>query len=315
MRLLEKCGCHVDLAANGKEALDMAGRFRLRSDPHGLRHAGNGWLRSHARHSRTASRNGTSRSNRGADCACHRRNARGMPGFRHGRLSSPSPFTWKTSNRRCYSGVHSRLLARRVKLLIFSDIHGDKAALEKLMAIEADYYFAAGDLANWGRGSGSPGADPAEARRAHVCAAGQSRIGSRYRALLHAVWPSRFSRRDRWRSPGITWRASATPTPRHSTRPANTASRNCRSGSTNSRASIRWCSSAIRLPKARRSIAPAEGKHFGSEAIREFIEREQPRYFYCGHIHEAAGPARHFRAHPGVGTSESAASCSNCRPW
>ncbi len=32
-----------------------------------------------------------------------------------------------------------------------------------------------------------------------------------------------------------------------------------------------------------------EGKHFGSDAIREFIEREQPRYFYCGHIHEAAG--------------------------
>jgi len=39
-----------------------------------------------------------------------------------------------------------------VKLLIFSDIHGDQAALEKLMAIEADYYFAAGDLANFGRG-------------------------------------------------------------------------------------------------------------------------------------------------------------------
>ena len=38
------------------------------------------------------------------------------------------------------------------KLLIFSDIHGDKAALERLMAIEADYYFAAGDLANFGRG-------------------------------------------------------------------------------------------------------------------------------------------------------------------
>jgi Icc-related predicted phosphoesterase len=32
-----------------------------------------------------------------------------------------------------------------------------------------------------------------------------------------------------------------------------------------------------------------EGKHFGSDAIREFIEREQPRYFCCGHIHEAAG--------------------------
>src|SRR5712692_3153164 len=39
-----------------------------------------------------------------------------------------------------------------MKLLIFSDIHGDKAALERLMKIEADYYFAAGDLANWGKG-------------------------------------------------------------------------------------------------------------------------------------------------------------------
>ena len=39
-----------------------------------------------------------------------------------------------------------------MRLLIFSDIHGDKAALEKLMVTEADYYFAAGDLANFGRG-------------------------------------------------------------------------------------------------------------------------------------------------------------------
>ena len=39
-----------------------------------------------------------------------------------------------------------------MKLLIFSDIHRDQAALERLMAIEADYYFAAGDLANFGQG-------------------------------------------------------------------------------------------------------------------------------------------------------------------
>src|SRR5580698_9046960 len=39
-----------------------------------------------------------------------------------------------------------------VKLLVFSDIHSDARALEKLMAIEADYYFCAGDLVNWSRG-------------------------------------------------------------------------------------------------------------------------------------------------------------------
>ena len=39
-----------------------------------------------------------------------------------------------------------------MKLLIFSDIHGDLQALEKLLATEADYYIAAGDLSTWGRG-------------------------------------------------------------------------------------------------------------------------------------------------------------------
>src|SRR5262245_44273059 len=38
------------------------------------------------------------------------------------------------------------------RLLVFSDIHNDTRALEKLMAIEADYYFAAGDLVSWARG-------------------------------------------------------------------------------------------------------------------------------------------------------------------
>jgi hypothetical protein len=33
----------------------------------------------------------------------------------------------------------------------------------------------------------------------------------------------------------------------------------------------------------------AEGQHFGSQAVRDFIEQAQPAYFYCGHIHEAAG--------------------------
>src|SRR4029077_1553331 len=36
--------------------------------------------------------------------------------------------------------------------LIFSDIHNDARALEKLIATEADAYFAAGDLVSWARG-------------------------------------------------------------------------------------------------------------------------------------------------------------------
>ena len=39
-----------------------------------------------------------------------------------------------------------------MKILVFSDIHGDIQALKSLMKIEADYYFAAGDMVSWSRG-------------------------------------------------------------------------------------------------------------------------------------------------------------------
>ena len=31
------------------------------------------------------------------------------------------------------------------------------------------------------------------------------------------------------------------------------------------------------------------GQHYGSSAVRDFIDKQQPDYFFCGHIHEAAG--------------------------
>ena len=34
------------------------------------------------------------------------------------------------------------------------------------------------------------------------------------------------------------------------------------------------------------------GEHVGSEAVRRFVEREQPELVLCGHIHESRGPDR-----------------------
>jgi hypothetical protein len=31
------------------------------------------------------------------------------------------------------------------------------------------------------------------------------------------------------------------------------------------------------------------GLHAGSRSVLEFIEKHQPEYFFCGHIHEAEG--------------------------
>ena len=39
-----------------------------------------------------------------------------------------------------------------MKVLIFSDIHGDLRALERIASQQADVYISAGDLSNFGKG-------------------------------------------------------------------------------------------------------------------------------------------------------------------
>jgi hypothetical protein len=43
-----------------------------------------------------------------------------------------------------------------------------------------------------------------------------------------------------------------------------------------------------------------EGVHAGSHAVRLFIEEHQPEFFFCGHIHEAAGVAARIGKTRGV---------------
>jgi Icc-related predicted phosphoesterase len=175
-----------------------------------------------------------------------------------------------------------------VKLLIFSDIHGDKAALEKLMAIEADYYFAAGDLANFGRGLEAmgpilkkrgrrmyvlPGNHESEADIVRFCAdfGFQDFHGQTMQIEGYHVAGLGYSNPTPFDTPGeYTERELAERLQRFSGLDPL----------------ILICHTP---PKGTVLDRAAEGKHFGSDAIREFIEREQPRYFYCGHIHEAAG--------------------------
>ncbi len=175
-----------------------------------------------------------------------------------------------------------------MKLLIFSDIHGDKAALEKLMAIEADYYFADGDLANWGRGLEQlgpvlqrraermyvlPGNHESEADIAGFCAEfgfhnfhGQSiEIAGYHVAGLGYSNPTPFNTPGEYSEQELAARlekfSALDPL-------------------------ILICHTP---PKATKLDWAGEGKHFGSQAVRDFIDRRQPVYFYCGHIHEAAG--------------------------
>jgi Icc-related predicted phosphoesterase len=175
-----------------------------------------------------------------------------------------------------------------MRLLIFSDIHGDKAALEKLMDTDADYYFAAGDMANWGRGLEHLG--PVMQRRAermyvipgnHESAADIARFCEQYgfhnfhgqtmRIAGYAVAGLGYSNPTPFNTPGEYSEAELTARlePFSGLDPL-----------------VLICHAP---PQGTKLDRVGEGQHFGSSAVRDFITKHQPVYFYCGHIHEAAG--------------------------
>ena len=175
-----------------------------------------------------------------------------------------------------------------MRLLIFSDIHSSDQALERLMAIEADYYFAAGDLVNWGRGLEAcgkilkkragkvyvlPGNHESETQIATFCTEfgfenfhGQTlKIGEHHVAGLGYSSPTPFN------TPGEYSEAEL-------------AARLSRFEKLNPLVLI--CHAPpfdTALDRIR------DGVHGGSRSIRDFIDRHQTGHFFCGHIHEDEG--------------------------
>ena len=179
-----------------------------------------------------------------------------------------------------------------MKILIFSDIHGDLRALEQALALPADVYIAAGDLANFGKGL-------------ERCAEVLKPLGERLwlmpgnhethdstRAVCERFGFVDFHRQVRPLSSGkgvIHWAglgySNITPfgTPGEYTENEIAAAlapfekfeplylvAHCPPGDT-------------RLDQY------APGKHAGSLALRQWVESVQPERLFCGHIHETAG--------------------------
>lgn len=175
-----------------------------------------------------------------------------------------------------------------MKLLIFSDIHGDRAALEKLMATEADYYFADGDLANWGRGLDQLGPILAKRGERVYVLPGNHESEEDIAQFCQQYGFHNFHGQtidvDGYKVAGLGY-SNPTPfnTPGEYTEPEL-------AGRLEKFAGLHPLILICHTPPKNTKLDRAdEGQHYGSQAVRDFIEREQPRYFYCGHIHEAAG--------------------------
>ncbi len=183
------------------------------------------------------------------------------------------------------------------RLLVFSDIHGDLRALERLMAIEADYYFAAGDLVSWGRGlekvgpilglhsKGSrgnrvyvlPGNHESEQDIAEFC----ERFGL---VNFHGGTLDLPGVRGSVRIGGLGY---SSPTPFDTPGEYSEEEMAARLAKFDAFQPTVMVCHAPPLNTALDQVH--EGLHAGSRAIHEFIDRMQPAHFFCGHIHEAEG--------------------------
>ncbi len=175
-----------------------------------------------------------------------------------------------------------------VKALIFSDIHNDKRALEKLMSMDADVYFAAGDLVSWARGLDKMG-EVMRGRRERVYVL----PGNHESASDIAAFCERFGFIDFHggmveiggvRFAGLGY---STVTPFDTPGEYGEDELEARLEKfTEWKPQVLICHSPpLRTPLDRIK----EGLHAGSRAVREFIEAHQPEHFFCGHIHEAEG--------------------------
>ena len=177
-----------------------------------------------------------------------------------------------------------------MRLLLFSDIHNDWNALERLLDIEADLYISAGDQVSWAKGLERcgeilqsrgdrvyvlPGNHESAADIAGMCA----RFG------LHDFHGQRLQL-GRWHIAGLGY---SNPTPFDTPGEYTETELAERLGRFSGLDPLVLVCHAPPYGTALDQIRP--GVHAGSKSVRHFIETDQPEYFFCGHIHEAEGVA------------------------
>ncbi len=180
-----------------------------------------------------------------------------------------------------------------MRILIFSDIHGDTKALEKLAAQPADIYISAGDLSTFSRGLERCG----EVLRAlgercwvipgnHETAEQNAEFCRKYGLTDFHRQVKQVAGRDGAVSLAGLGYSNLTPfhTPGEFTEDQIAAELKAFEG----------VAAPVELvvhfpPKGTQLDEVMFGRHAGSETLRAWVERVRPRGLYCGHIHECAG--------------------------
>lgn len=179
-----------------------------------------------------------------------------------------------------------------MKILLFSDIHGDTKALARLVAQPADLYIAAGDLATFRRGLDRCGQALEPLGGKLWVLPGNHETHDDTRALCKRYGFVDFHRQVRalestggathWAGLGYS-----------NVTPFNTPGEYSEEEIAQALAGFDGISPlylVVHFPPWNTKLDEfAPGKHAGSPALRTWVEKAQPVRLFCGHIHESAG--------------------------
>ena len=175
-----------------------------------------------------------------------------------------------------------------MKILIFSDIHGDLRALERVVAQPADIYIAAGDLSNFGKVLDRCGEIMIELGERAWIMPGNHETHKETAQFCKRFGFTDFHRQTR-KLNGTNWAglgySNITPfkTPGEYAEPEIAEALSHFVGMDQLYLVVHFPPRDTKLDEF------AEGQHAGSPTLRAWVEHEKPLYLFCGHIHETAG--------------------------
>jgi len=175
-----------------------------------------------------------------------------------------------------------------MKVLVFSDIHGDLQALKLLVTEQADLYISAGDLSTFGRGLEGCGEALEHLGKRLWVLPGNHETHEEIRTLCKHFGFVDFHRQMR-RLGTTNWAGLGYSNPTPFNTPGEYTEEEI------ARALAEFDTSqplylVVHFPPYGSLLDRVrQGEHAGSRVLREWVKRVQPAYLFCGHIHECAG--------------------------
>lgn len=175
-----------------------------------------------------------------------------------------------------------------MKVLVFSDIHQDLKGLQRIVETNADLYICAGDLVSWAKGLAACGEVLRPLSEKLWVIPGNHESAGQIESFCRDFGFNDFHGKT-FKAGGMVFAGLGYSNPT----PFDTPGEYSEGQLERLLAQFKGLSPLALVCHAPPLETPLDesgpGKHFGSSAVKAFVDAEQPRWFFCGHIHEAAG--------------------------